>query len=72
VLAEGGTQISSTRLRKELNEKEGEELVEELETMALTQRLLVNVIQAYQMKMEEKEMTKLKGDSKLQGLISSK
>jgi hypothetical protein len=72
VLAEGGTQISSTRLRKELNEKEGKELVEELETMALTQRLLVNVIQAYQVKVEEKEMAKLKGHSKLQGLISSK
>jgi hypothetical protein len=48
VLAKGGMQISSTHLRKELNENEGEELVEELETMALSPRLLASMIQAGQ------------------------
>jgi hypothetical protein len=71
VLAGEGLQISSTLLRKALNKKEGEKLVEELKTMTLSPRLLVSMIQAGQLAMKEKEMAKLKGDSKLRGLVSS-
>lgn len=58
-----GEKSSSTCLCKALDERGGEELVEELKSMAINPRLFVE--------MGETEMAKLKGDSKLQDFISS-
>jgi hypothetical protein len=62
--------VSSTRLRKALKKKEGEELVEELKRFALSSRLLVSMIHEGRVRQEEKEAAKLKGDKELQGLVS--
>jgi phosphopantetheine adenylyltransferase len=66
-----GELVSSTRLRQVLAEKKGEEMVEELKTMALCPARLARMLQNGQVEMGEEEMEKLKNDSELQGLTTS-
>jgi hypothetical protein len=61
--------FSSTRLRKALKEKEGEDLMMELETMALNPSRLVRLMLTGEVKMGEEEMAKLQNDSRLQDLV---